>query len=559
MPAASPRKAQVSSHATEGSSASAHKWAATFIPVILMAFQKVGNPSSKHVGIHDRRSQSQITPPIPRLSSARAAPASMDVLAPTISKISTQQSTLFLDVKGNELSKEFWTTALRNLGNDGEVVGLEVLGPENNFSSVSGVVKVQVKEHAAENDAADSYKYQHMFVKRTEVQQIMLKYKSWTDIKRSLVKGLSEAVFYREFAPQLIEGGVQVPRLLNSEERFGMLEDPSDRGEPSADDLGVAAPGSVLVLQNIPDHAVFQNAPSAYQVRQALAVVAKLHAGAWERESLLTRASQRLPPNGGVWHLSIRNPKEITKLLDHWERFLHVFEGEVKSALREQGVDAADIPEELKSVGARLLAVHQEVSERMSAAPDSPHATLIHGDYKAMNVILADSSASMLTPMEDDSSVIIDFSHLGVGFGMSDVAFLMTHSVTPALLDNRLAGYEEDDAVDVDRSKGLPLGQGELQLVRDYYISLQRAGGKRVEKYSWDLAVRDYVIGLLDYGRFVITRFWADAGPDTFAKKAANPNVMLPNRDAASAVRFALHMQRCLSWYEENHMGEKKK
>lgn len=59
----------------------------------------------------------------------------------------------------------------------------------------------------------------------------------------------------------------------------------------------------------------------------------------------------------------------------------------------------------------------------MSATPTNKYATLIHGDAKAMNMMLGKDC--------ETDSVLIDFCQTGVGFGMSDIAFLIIHSVAP--------------------------------------------------------------------------------------------------------------------------------
>ena len=54
-----------------------------------------------------------------------------------------------------------------------------------------------------------------------------------------------------------------------------------------------------------------------------------------------------------------------------------------------------------------------------------------------------------------------------------------------------------------------------------------------------------------DYGRFIMGRFWAAATPERFAAAAASPNVVLANRDLASALRFVERISTYLAEFEE--------
>ena len=69
----------------------------------------------------------------------------------------------------------------------------------------------------------------------------------------------------------------------------------------------------------------------------------------------------------------------------------------------------------------------QFASDEVTVQPDDRYATLVHGDFKAMNVMLPmDESDGATAPM------LIDFASTGVGLGMCDVAMLLAHSVAPS-------------------------------------------------------------------------------------------------------------------------------
>ena len=125
--------------------------------------------------------------------------------------------------------------------------------------------------------------------------------------------------------------------------------------------------------------------------------------------------------------------------------------------------------------------------------------------------------------------VLIDFASTGVGLGMSDVAMHLVHALVPADLD---------------------FG-GEEALVDGYLAALAKARGAAATPYPRDVAMRHFRLATCDYGRFVMGRFWSSATPERFAAAAASPNVVLANRNLASALRFVERISVYLSEFEE--------
>ena len=152
----------------------------------------------------------------------------------------------------------------------------------------------------------------------------------------------------------------------------------------------------------------------------------------------------------------------------------------------------------------------------MSLGPASPHATLVHGDFKAMNVMLPPDGAAATT-----APLLIDFASTGVGLGMQDLAMLLAHSVAPSTLADG----------------------GQARLIDAYLTALEERG---VTGYDRPTAMRHFHLATVDYARFVVSRFWAGASAAAFAKRAANPNVCLPNRDVEAALRFAERIDESL-------------
>ena len=118
--------------------------------------------------------------------------------------------------------------------------------------------------------------------------------------------------------------------------------------------------------------------------------------------------------------------------------------------------------------------------------------------------------------------MLIDFASTGVGLGMCDVAMLLAHSVSPTTLANG----------------------GQERLLATYLDALRAKG---VVGYDTATATRHFHLATVDYARFVVSRFWGGASAAAFARRAANPNVCLPNRDVQAALRFAERVDASLA------------
>ena len=84
----------------------------------------------------------------------------------------------------------------------------------------------------------------------------------------------------------------------------------------------------------------------------------------------------------------------------------------------------------------------------------------------------------------------VDFQWTGVGLGMLDVAMHLYHSVSLAAMT----------------------ASGEEALLQSYHAELSALlGPERAADYPIELAERHYELCLLDYGRVVLSYFWAGA------------------------------------------------
>jgi hypothetical protein len=179
----------------------------------------------------------------------------------------------------------------------------------------------------------------------------------------------------------------------------------------------------------------------------------------------------------------------------------------------------------------------------VQATPNAECATLVHGDYKAMNVFLPpEQPTNNTTPSTElneplEGGLLIDFASTGVGFGMTDVAMLLSHSVAPSLLEE---GGEER-LVDVYLRALARARQANKQ---------HRADTNGSPEYSRALALRHYRLGVVDYGRFVVARFWGGASAEAFSKRASSPNTTLVNRNVEAALAFVARVDACLRHFE---------
>lgn len=154
---------------------------------------------------------------------------------------------------------------------------------------------------------------------------------------------------------------------------------------------------------------------------------------------------------------------------------------------------------------------------KVTPSPNDKHATVIHGDYKAMNVMMGIDPA---TP-----TIMIDMASASVGFGMSDVAMHIHHAVNPEDLDN-----------------------GEESLVEYYLSTLHDLGCE----YPEEVAKRHYKLAVVDYARFFMGRMWKTATPETMEQKKDNKNIANINRSIPSAMRFVKVVDRYLDEIEDS-------
>jgi len=351
--------------------------------------------------------------------------------------------------------------------------------------------------------------------------------REWIDLRRTLLYARTEARFYRDFQPLLRNRGFDaIPHAFCAQYSLDGWIAEAERATQKADAAVLVrhlpgdpeTKGGFLILECISEATHFQDSPLEVQhCHQCLEAVAALHAAAWQDVELLQKAQVEL--SKASFHLEMRNPKELEGIEIAWDGFVQAFE---QPFANECGLEWTP---QLRNLGARLKRVAHHVSQQVSPAPNDPFSTLIHGDYKSLNVFLPRTN--------DNHAVLVDFASTGIGLGMSDLAMHIHHAVHPEYLANG----------------------GEESLVRHYWEHLTKRldddGSSLGTAYTWEQAWRHYQYAIVDYLRFFTARMWKGATPATMAKKKDNKNVSLINRDVPSACAFLRVAEAFLSEIEK--------
>ena len=308
------------------------------------------------------------------------------------------------------------------------------------------------------------------------------------------------------FSSQLRAKGVPVLQAPCIEQRLWCLDAPV---EPEEEELRLREGGLLMLLECV--HAGYtQISPlSTEQASVSLSLLARLHAACWQDRELLQKASERLHSTGGYWTLQRRGAEELRHLKPNWQSYLEAFKDKAPELLSRP---------KIKCLAERLEAVAFWVAAQLTPSPSDAFATLIHGDAKAMNMFL---------PLEQGEALAIDFQWTGVGYGLSDVAMHLPHSIDVGALR----------------------GGGEEKLVRWYHQELLKLLGP--ESITFPEAWHLYRLAFVDYARMVLSIFLKDASPSNFEAKAENPNVGFVYRNVEASLHYVGMVDHHLSYVEQ--------
>ena len=388
----------------------------------------------------------------------------------------------------------------------------------------------------------------HLFVKYVEPKKYS--HKVWADLRRTIHYTRTEVRFYNEILPTL-KNNVNddwpiCPKVYLADYNVQGLMDENESTEAkevAESDESSASPDpqydandtsvlegkyGVLVLDNATEvNKCFQIAPLCLNLAlKSVEALAKFHATAFQKEDILTKVSERLCRYGGSYHLKNRNPKEMQHLVEAWEGFVRDIGPEAPSGFFD------DV--KMQTLGKRVFDAAEYISQELSPLPNEPFATIVHGDYKAMNIFFRGENEEEgvdLAPTHINMSpLLIDFASSGVGLGASDLAMHVAHVALPEDLDN---GMEDI-------------------LVEKYFSVLQDALPDNVKNtYSREEARRHYLFGTVDYFRFILGRQWKGATTEVFAKRNKDTNFAMVNRSIDAALHFSKRVDLYLRDIEE--------
>ena len=275
-----------------------------------------------------------------------------------------------------------------------------------------------------------------------------------------------ERRFYDVAAPRIRDdagacsAGLEIPKLLASD-RDGSKPHPA-----------------VCFLMNDVRSRGFTAHPnflSVSEAKRALKWVARFHAVFWNddkaqdwRRDLWTR--------GGFWTdgKDAINNQAISSQWSQTVRWLQTNHPELVS-------------EEVKGIGKRIQALAGLLDRFLSTESVGPRGTMIHGDYKAANLFLSDSSDGN-DCLGAESVAVVDFQFSGGGLGAEDVCYLL-------FSDARGHYFDEED-----------------ELLRVYHEELitslieQRKGGP--SSISLDCLKMQYKLSRIDFTRHLLGRGW---------------------------------------------------
>ena len=413
------------------------------------------------------------------------------------------------------------------------------------------IVEAFVQREEKDADVPDEPKMlhpEHYFVKYVHVPTY--KHKVWADLRRTIHYTRTEVRFYNEILPLLQKRVTQhdddwsicpkvhlaeykLQDLMSEDESTEATQGTSTADPQYSDDDASILEGryGVLVMENAQMNGCFQEAPlrldMAYQSVEALA---KFHAASFQQVSILDQASERLCKYGGSYHLKNRNPKELEWMVEAWEDFVTYICPHAPEGMFQE--------EDMGRLGERIVNAAEYISDELSPSPNEKCATIVHGDYKAMNIFFQDTTTS--TDANNKSSttpLLIDFASTGVGLGMSDLAMHIAQIALAEDLDNGM----------------------ETKLVEHYYKCFIRSLPSDTQNvYSKDEAWRHFRFATVDYFRFILGRQWKGATMQVFEKRNKNTNFAMVNRDIDAAFRFAKRSEVYLSEIEQE-MEEKSK
>lgn len=421
------------------------------------------------------------------------------------------------------------------------------------YDTTAHIVQSSAEGFAVRAHTSNQERIRDLFVKYVEPKKYSSKI--WADLKRTVHYTRTEVRFYNEILPllkkEVNDGWLICPKIYLAEyELGGLLPDEHEEEcvpdeaptltnrisassnnyhEPKYDESDTSildGKYGILVMDNVKEvNNCFQTSPLHPKLaQQSVKALAKFHAIAFQNHEILAKVSRRLCRFGGSYHLKNRNPKELQHLEKAWDGFI-----------RDIGPHAPDgffDDIKLQNLGKRVYHAAEFISQELSPSPKEPFATIVHGDYKAMNIFFpVEEEEDNDDNVTNSMPLLIDFASSGVGLGVSDLAMHIAHAISSEDL--------EENAM-------------EQVLFNQYYDSLQEALPSTLKHvYSKPDAWRHYKFATVDYFRFILGRQWKGVTVEVFEKRSKDKNFGMVNRSIQVALNFVKRTDAYLREIEE--------
>jgi len=276
-----------------------------------------------------------------------------------------------------------------------------------------------------------------------------------------------ERRFYDVAAPKIRDGlgacgtGLEIPKLLASD-RDGSKPHPA-----------------VCFLMNDVRQKGFTRHPdflSVSEARRALKWAAKIHAMFWNDDKS-QEWRRDLWERGGFW-TGGKDAINTQTIAAQWTQTVRWLQSNHPDLFSE----------ETKGIGKRIQALAGPLDRFLSTESAGSRGTMIHGDYKAANLFLSESTVEEDDRLGAESVAVVDFQFTGGGLGAEDVAYL--------LFSDARGDYFND----------------EEDLLRTYHEDLvaslieQRKGGP--SSISLECLQMQYELSRVDFTRHLLGRGW---------------------------------------------------
>jgi len=282
-----------------------------------------------------------------------------------------------------------------------ELTSYEIMGDKIIQPNAMGM-RLRLPESDNDSDSNKTWPAE-VFLKQVLATDYIGARKDWSDLRRTLLYARTELRFYRDVLPIMNSKGFHAaPKCYYASYDFEGWIDEKEHATTPADETvdmnklpNPLEKGGWLILECISPETHVQDSPLEMErAKQCLRAAAELHASAWEDKELLSKASDEL--SRAAFNLQMRNPKELAGIEGAWSHFCTNFENDIK--------EAGLWTDKILDMGKRMKAVAEYVSKECTPSPNDKYATVIHGDYKAMNVMMGIDASTTPTIMIDMAS-----------------------------------------------------------------------------------------------------------------------------------------------------------